>query len=61
MVVFKTIVFIKLVVSLTTVSVLHIFDQIKVSRVPMYQIDYQVQYVVTEKWSNYTRRHKCQI
>ena len=25
------------------------------------QIDYQVQLVATEKWSNYTRRHKCQI
>ena len=24
-------------------------------------VDYQVQKVATEKWTNYTRRHKCQI
>ena len=27
----------------------------------LYQKDYQVQKVATEKWNNYTRRHKCQI
>jgi len=25
------------------------------------QIDYQLQMVATEKWINYTQRHKCQI